>query len=65
MKTKIISTYCLADKSKLKVGDEVLVGNTKHILTLVENGGCIGERILSSTHILSNAVIFTKDPNRI
>ena len=64
MKTKI-STYTLADKSKLKVGDSVLFGNEIVVLTLIENGGSIGEVIHSDKYYLSNSQLFTKDINKI
>lgn len=62
---KNTNTYCLADKSKLKVGDKVLCQGLVHTITFIDKGGCVGEQIHTATHYLSNAVLFTKDPNRI
>lgn len=50
----------LADKSKLEVGDEVLVDNQIQTITTIENGGCIGEKIESKDYWLSNATLYTK-----
>jgi len=55
------SSLGLADKSKLQVGDTVIFGNEPQVITLIEKGGAIGEKILSDKYILSNAILFTYD----
>lgn len=54
-------TLLLADKSRLVIGDTIYCNSGKHTITLIENGGKVGERIQSITHYLSNATLFTTD----
>ena len=64
------SQLYLADKKLLEPSEIVYCfdRNTgiyvEHKIIFIENGGCIGESIVSETHYLSNAVIFTTDKNK-